>query len=69
MEQRREMFEVAIRLAVLVSAVAALAAVVLTVVGDVSTTRLVTTVAVIGFVTSWKVTARFTPAPAELPSS
>ena len=69
MEQRREMFEAAFRLAVVISVVAALTAVVLSALGDVSTTRLVMTVAVVGFVASWKATARFSPVPAELPSS
>ena len=62
------MFEAAIRLAAVISAVSAIVAVALSALGDVSTAKLVTTVAVIGFVASWKVTARFTPAPAELNS-
>ncbi len=65
MEERRTTYGAAVRLALIFSTVAALAAMALQSIGDVSTTRLVVAVAVVGFVTSWVQTgriARTTPA-------
>jgi len=58
MEIRRATYGAAVRLALVFSAVAAMVALALDAVGDVSTTRLVVTVAAIGFTTSWVQTGR-----------
>lgn len=58
MEIRRATFGAAIRLALVLSVVAALATVVLSAVGEVSTIGLVTAVSLIGFTTSWVQTGR-----------
>jgi L-asparagine transporter-like permease len=60
MSDRRVMFEVAIRVAVMLSALAVVLTVVLDAVGDVSAARLVTSVTVIGFAWSWIATGRAT---------
>ena len=65
MEIRRATYGAAVRLAVVLSAVAALMAVTLDLVGEVSTTRLVLAVAGIGFTTSWVQTGRVTRAVAD----
>jgi hypothetical protein len=52
------MFGIAARLAVALSVVAAVAAITLEAIGDVSPVSLVLTVATIGFVTSWVMTGR-----------
>ncbi|MDW3213530.1 MAG: hypothetical protein R8G01_06015 [Ilumatobacteraceae bacterium] len=66
MEVRRTTYAAAIRLALVLSTVAVLAAVALQSIGEVSTTRFVIAVAVVGFVTSWVQTGRIarTAAPA-----
>lgn len=58
MEIRRATFGAAVRLAIVLSTVAAVLALGIDAVGNVSTTAMVTTVAVIGFVTSWVLTGR-----------
>ena len=58
MGNRREMFAAAIRLAFIVSAVAAVLAVVLEAIGELSTARFVSFVFVIGLISSWTVTGR-----------
>jgi hypothetical protein len=58
MQSRREIYGAAIQLATLLSAAAALVAFVLDAVGDVSTTRMVALVAVVGFSSSWVHTGR-----------
>jgi hypothetical protein len=58
MEVRRATFEAAIRLATVLSVVAALAALTLDAVGDVSATRLTLLVAAVGFTASWVQTGR-----------
>ena len=58
MEERRTIYGAAVRLALIFSTVAALAAVTLQSIGEVSTTRLVVAVAVVGFTTSWIQTGR-----------
>jgi hypothetical protein len=58
MEIRRATFEAAIRLATVLSVVAALAALTLDAVGEVSATRLTLLVAVVGFTASWIQTGR-----------
>lgn len=57
-EIRRATFEAACRLAVAVSAVAVVATLLLSVIGDVSTARMVVFVALVGFVASWVHTGR-----------
>ena len=64
MELRRATFEAAIRLATVLSVVAALTALTLDAVGDVSATRLTLLVAVVGFITSWVQTGRVSRAVA-----
>jgi len=68
MEIRRATYGAAVRLALVFSALAALVAVTLDLVGEVSTTRLVFTVAVIGFATSWVQTGRVTRAVIDQPA-
>lgn len=58
MDERRTTYGAAVRLALIFSTVAALVAIALQSIGDVSTTRLVITVAVVGFATSWVQTGR-----------
>ena len=58
MEIRRATFSAAVRLAIVLSTVAAVLALGIDAVGNVSTTAMVSTVAVIGFVTSWVLTGR-----------
>jgi hypothetical protein len=58
MQERRTTYGATVRLALIFSAVAALAAMALKSVGDVSTARLVVAVVVIGFVASWVQTGR-----------
>jgi hypothetical protein len=58
MEIRRATFGAAVRLAIVLSTVAAVLALGIDAVGNVSTTAMVSTVAVIGFVTSWVLTGR-----------
>lgn len=58
MDVRRTTYGAAVRLALIFSAVSALAAVALQSFGEVSTTRLVIAVAVVGFATSWVQTGR-----------
>jgi len=58
MEIRRATFGAAIRLAMVLSAVASLVAIGLRAVGDVSTVNLVAVVAVVGFTMSWVQTGR-----------
>lgn len=58
METRRAMYGAAIRLALVFSVMAAMVAITLDAVGDVSSAGLVTAVAVVGFVTSWVQTGR-----------
>jgi hypothetical protein len=58
MELRRATFEAAIRLATVLSVVAALTALTLDAVGEVSATRLTLLVAVVGFTASWIQTGR-----------
>jgi L-asparagine transporter-like permease len=60
MDRRQAMFETAIRVAVVLSALAVVLTVVLDAVGQVSPARLVTSVTVIGFVWSWIATGRAT---------
>lgn len=60
MEIRRATYGAAIRLAVVLSAVASLVALGLEAVGDVSTLNLVIVVAIVGFTTSWVQTGRVT---------
>ncbi len=57
-EIRRATFGAALRLAVAISAIAALSAMLLSAVGEVSTTRMVTSVAIVAFVASWIQTGR-----------
>ena len=63
------MFGAAIRLALLLSCFAALTALGLEALGDVSRVRLVVTVALIGFVSSWVMTGRVQRRPLTLTSS
>ena len=66
MHERRTTYGATVRLALVYSAVAALAAMALHSVGGVSTPRLLVAVVVIGFATSWVQTgriARTAPAP------
>ena len=58
MEIRRATFSAAVRLAIVLSTVAAFLALGIDAVGNVSTTAMVATVAVVGFVTSWVLTGR-----------
>jgi len=58
MDTRRATYGAAVRLALVFSIAAAMAAMALDVVGEVSTTRLVIAVVVIGFATSWVQTGR-----------
>jgi hypothetical protein len=58
MELRRATYGAAIRLATVLSVVAALTALTLDAVGEVSATRLTLLVAVVGFTTSWIQTGR-----------
>ena len=58
MDVWRTTYGAAVRLALVFSTVAAVFAVALQSIGDVSTTRLVITVALVGFVTSWVQTGR-----------
>lgn len=58
MDERRTTYGATVRLALIFSIVAALVAIALQSIGDVSTIRLVITVAVVGFVTSWVQTGR-----------
>jgi hypothetical protein len=58
MDERRTTYGATIRLALIFSTAAALAAIALQSIGHVSTTRLVIAVAVVGFVTSWVQTGR-----------
>jgi len=58
MGYRREMYASAFRLAFALSAVAAVLAVVLDAIGELSTARFVTFVFVVGFVSSWTMTGR-----------
>jgi hypothetical protein len=58
MDVRREMYVAAVRLALVLSLAAVLVAVALQSVGQLSTPRFVSAVAVVGFVTSWMVTGR-----------
>ena len=58
MDIRREVFGAAVRLAFVVSTIAVALTLVLEAVGDVDPTRLVTAVAVVGFVSSWMMTGR-----------
>jgi hypothetical protein len=58
MDVRREMYAAAVRLALVLSLGAVLLAVALQSVGELSTPRFVSAVAVVGFVTSWMVTGR-----------
>lgn len=60
MDVWRTTYGAAVRLALIFSTVAALVAVALQSIGDVSTTRLVITVALVGFITSWVQTGRIT---------
>ena len=60
MDVWRTTYGAAVRLALVFSTVAAVFAVALQSIGDVSTTRLVITVALVGFVTSWVQTGRAT---------
>lgn len=58
MDERRTTYGATVRLALIFSIAAALVAIALQSVGDVSTTRLVIAVAVVGFVASWVQTGR-----------
>jgi hypothetical protein len=58
MDVRREMYVAAVRLALALSLGAVLLAVALQSVGELSTPRFVSAVAVVGVVTSWMVTGR-----------
>ncbi len=58
MEIRRATYGAAVRLALVFSTVAAAVAVALDAVGEVSTTRMLVAVGVIGFATSWVQTGR-----------
>jgi hypothetical protein len=58
MDVRRDMYVAAVRLALVLSLVAVLLAVDLQSVGELSTPRFVSAVALVGFVTSWMVTGR-----------
>jgi hypothetical protein len=58
MDVRRDMYAAAVRLALVLSLGAVLLAVALQSVGELSTPRFVSAVAVVGFVTSWMVTGR-----------
>lgn len=58
MDIRRELLGAAVRLAAVLSIVAAALAIGIDVVGEVSTTALVLTVAAVGFVSSWVLTGR-----------
>ncbi len=58
MDERRTTYGATVRLALIFSVVAALVAIALQSIGDVSTIRLVIAVAVVGFVTSWVQTGR-----------
>lgn len=58
MDERRATYGAAVRLAVIFSTVAALAAITLQSFGDISTLRFVAAVAVVGFLTSWVRTGR-----------
>jgi hypothetical protein len=60
MHERRMTYGATIRLALVFSAVAAVIAIGLRAIGDVSTIRLVVAVAVIGFATSWVQSGRVT---------
>jgi hypothetical protein len=65
MKIRRETLGAAVRLAMVLSIVAAILTIGLDAVGDVSATALAATVAVVGFVSSWVLTGRAAhPAPA-----
>jgi hypothetical protein len=64
MEVRRATYGAAIKLALVLSTVAAVIALTLDAMGDVSTSGLVITVAMVGFVTSWVQTGRVTRAVA-----
>lgn len=57
-EIRRATYEAAFRLALAISAVAVAATLLLSVVGDVSTARMVTIVVLVGFSASWVHTGR-----------
>lgn len=64
MDIRRDILGAAVRLAAVLSTVAAFLAIGIEQVGDVSATGLVATVAVVGFVSSWVLTGRVArPAP------
>jgi hypothetical protein len=58
MDVRRDMYVAAVRLALVLSLGAVLLAVALQSVGELSTPRFVSAVAVVGFVTSWMITGR-----------
>ncbi len=58
MNTRRATLGAAVKLAIVLSTVAALLALGIDAVGDVSTTAMVATVAVVGFVSSWVLTGR-----------
>ena len=58
MEIRRTTFGAAVRLAIVFSTVATFLVLGIDAVGDVSTSAMVATVAVVGFVTSWVLTGR-----------
>jgi hypothetical protein len=64
MEMRRSTWEATIRLAIALSTIAAVAAMTVSAVGDVSEAVIVLSVIVIGFVTSWVRTGH--PAPREI---
>ena len=58
MNVRREMYAAAVRVALVLSFVAAVLAVAAESIGELSAMRFATAVAVVGFVTSWMVTGR-----------
>jgi hypothetical protein len=62
MEVRRATYGAAVKLALVLSTVAAVIALTLDAIGDVSTSGLVISVAMVGFVTSWVQTGRVTRA-------
>ena len=67
MEVRRATLEAAVRLATVFSLMAAVVALALSAVGDVSTTGLVVAVSVVGFATRWVQTARVSRAVVRRP--
>lgn len=68
MEIRRETYRAAVRLAAVLSAIAAAVAFGLDAMGDVSTTGLVAAVAIVGFTTSWVQTGRVSRSATARPS-